>query len=94
MSDNKTPPGSPANDMVLMGNPAGVMTATTVGIITVLVRELVKNGALQADPFLTSLEELASMPLQAPQTPDEDRMEKKVFDLVRLAVKSAQKEIS
>lgn len=34
------------------------------------------------------------MPLQAPQTPDENRMEKKVFDLVRLAVKSAQKEIS
>lgn len=76
------------------GNPAGVMTAATVGIITVLVRELVKSGALQGEQFLAEIDALAAMPLEAPQTPDENRMEKKVFDLVRLAVKTAQQEAS
>jgi hypothetical protein len=93
MSDNQTPPRSPAEEMVAIGNPAGVMTAATVGIITVLVRELIKTGAVQGERFLADLEDLAAMPLAAPQTPDENRMEKKVFDLVRLAVQSAQKEL-
>ena len=74
------------------GNPAAVMTATTVGVITVLLHQLVRSGALNAESFLTGLDALAALPQQVPQTPLENRMEQKVFDLVRLAVQSASQE--
>jgi len=92
MRDEQVPPGHAGADMARLGNPAGVMTAATVGIITVLVRELVATGALQAERFLAELDDLADMPLQAPQTPDETELEQKVFALVRKAVQSAQRE--
>ena len=74
------------------GNPAAVMTAATVGVLTVLLRELVKSGTLSAESFLAGMDELAATAQPVPQTPLENRMEQKLFDLVRLAVQSARQE--
>lgn len=76
------------------GNPTGVIGAAAVGIITVLVRELVRTGALKPDQFLADLDALASLPQPVPQTPDEERLEQKVFDLVRKAVQAGVGEAS
>ena len=72
-------------------NPTGVVGAATVGIITVLVRELVRSGALDAKAFVAEIDGLAAMPLQAPQSAEETRLEQRVFELVRLAANTAQR---
>lgn len=84
MSDDKTP----------TGDPVGVMAAATVGIITVLVRELVRTGALDSERFLSELDALAAMPLPLPQTPQETRTEQKTFQMVRMAAQVGQQEAS
>lgn len=94
MSDDKTPPHNPADQRVHTGDPVGVMASATVGIITVLVRELVRTGALDSERFLRELDALAAMPLPVPQTPQETRTEQKAFQIVRMAAQVGQQEAS
>lgn len=75
------------------GHPEGVLSIATVGILSVLIGHLVKSGALKADVFLQQLDALSATPVQAPQTDDEMRMERAVFDLARQAVHTAQTDV-
>ena len=67
-------------------DPATTIAVTTAGVVTALLAALVKNGTLDAQDFLRNLDALAAQPGQDAQTPEEQQIEKRVFDLVRAAV--------
>jgi hypothetical protein len=92
MTDKQTPLQPIQEFTDPTSSPAAVVSATAVGVVSVLFKQLVQSGALDASAFVRELDDLANSPPPVQQSDEETRIEQRVFALARMAAEAGRKE--